>query len=47
LTPIDPLLRRSVQHILISGAHERVRTVEIHQSDGDNSTLTIGADLAP
>jgi len=47
LTPIDPLLRRSVRHIIISGEHDRVRTVEIHQSDGDSSTLTIGADLAP
>ncbi|HEY6824384.1 MAG TPA: LolA-related protein [Steroidobacteraceae bacterium] len=47
LTPADPLLRRSVRRIHIGGEQDRVRTVEIYQSDGDSSTLTIGADLAP
>jgi outer membrane lipoprotein carrier protein LolA len=47
LTPADATLRRSVRRILIAGAQDRVRTVEIDQSDGDTSTLTLGADLAP
>jgi hypothetical protein len=47
LTPADALLRRSVRRILIAGEDDRVRTVAIQQSDGDSSTLTIGADLGP
>jgi hypothetical protein len=47
LTPLDAALRRSVRRILIAGVHDRIRSVEIHQSDGDRSTLTIGADLDP
>ena len=47
LTPADATLRRSVRRILIAGAQDRIRTVEIDQSDGDSSTLTLGADLAP
>ena len=47
LTPADATLRRSVRRILIAGAQDRVRTIEIDQSDGDSSTLTLGADLAP
>lgn len=47
LTPADATLRRSVRRILITGAQDRIRTVEIDQSDGDSSTLTLGADLAP
>ena len=47
LTPADAILRRSVRRILIAGAQDRVRTIEIDQSDGDSSTLTLGADLAP
>jgi len=47
LTPADALLRRSVRRILIAGEDDRVRSVVIEQSDGDRSTLTIGADLAP
>jgi hypothetical protein len=47
LAPLDATLRRSVRRILIAGAHDRIRSVEIHQTDGDSSTLTIGADLDP
>jgi outer membrane lipoprotein-sorting protein len=47
LTPADASLRRSVRRISITGAQDRIRTVEIDQSDGDSSTLTLGADLAP
>jgi hypothetical protein len=47
LTPAEATVRRSVQRILIAGERDRIRTVEIDQRDGDRSTLTIGADLAP
>jgi hypothetical protein len=47
LTPIDATLKRSVQHILIAGETDRIRTVQIRQSDGDSSTLTIGPEVAP
>jgi hypothetical protein len=47
LIPADPLLRRSVRRMLIAGEQDRVGSVEIYQSDGDSSTLTIGADLTP
>lgn len=47
LTPTEATVRRSVRRILIAGEHDRIRTVKIDQSDGDSSTLTIGADLAP
>ena len=44
LTPADA---RSVQHILITGERDRIRTVQIRQSDGDTSTLTIGGEVGP
>jgi len=47
LTPAEGTIRRSVRRILIAGEHDHIRTVKIDQSDGDSSTLTIGADLAP
>jgi len=47
LTPTDAALKRSVQHILITGETDRIRTVQIRQSDGDTSTLTIGPEVAP
>jgi Outer membrane lipoprotein carrier protein LolA-like len=47
LRPLDPALRGSVQEISISGARERMRTVEIDLSDDDRSVLTIGADITP
>ena len=47
LTPTDAALKRSVQHILITGETDRIRTVQIRQSDGDTSTLTIGSEVAP
>jgi hypothetical protein len=36
-----------VQHILITGETDRIRTVQIRQRDGDTSTLTIGSEVAP
>ena len=47
LTPTDIALKRSVQHILITGETDRVRTVQIRQNDGDTSTLTIGSEVVP
>ena len=47
LTPTDDTLKRSVQRIVIAGETDRIRSVQIRQSDGDTSTLTIGAELAP
>jgi len=47
LTPTDATLRRSVQHVVITGETDRIRTVQIRQSDGDTSTLTLGAAVVP
>ena len=47
LVPADATVKRSVQHILITGENDRIRAVQIRQSDGDTSTLTIGPELAP
>jgi len=47
LTPTDAALKRSVQRILITGETDHIRTVQIHQSDGDTSTLTVGPEIAP
>jgi hypothetical protein len=47
LVPADATLKRSVQHILITGETDRIHTVEIRQSDGDTSILTIGPEVAP
>ena len=47
LTPTDAVVKRSVQHILISGETDRIRTVQIRQSGGDTSTLTIGPEVGP
>jgi hypothetical protein len=47
LTPAGATVRRNVQRILIVGEHDRIGTVEIDQRDGDSSTLTLGANLAP
>ena len=47
LTPTDATVERSVQHIVITGETDRIRTVQIRQSDGVTSTLTIGAEVVP
>lgn len=47
LTPTDATIKRSVQRILITGESDRIRSVQIHQSDGDASTLTLGAEIPP
>jgi Outer membrane lipoprotein carrier protein LolA-like len=46
LAPLDATVARSVRQIRIEGAREAIRSVEIHQADGDRSLLTIGPDVA-
>jgi predicted LPLAT superfamily acyltransferase len=46
LLPIDATMRRSVRRILISGERDHIHTVDIQQTDGDSSTLTLGPELA-
>jgi len=41
LRPLDPESSKLVTRIEVSGAQAQVRTVEIHQSDGDRSVMTI------
>jgi hypothetical protein len=47
LQPRDPQVSATVRKVRISGAQNAIRTVEIEQSDGDGSMLSIGADLTP
>jgi outer membrane lipoprotein-sorting protein len=46
LVPLDPKLARTVKEIHIEGEKDLIRTVEIRETDGDRSLLTIGADVA-
>ena len=41
LRPLDPSLATLVEHIEIGGSRAQVRTVEIFQSDGDRSVMTL------
>jgi hypothetical protein len=45
LLPTDATMKRSVRRILISGERDHIRTVQIQQTDGDSSTLTLGPEL--
>ncbi len=47
LAPLDPKLSATVREIHIDGEKDSIRTVEIQESDGDRSLLTIGADIGP
>jgi hypothetical protein len=47
LRPLDPSLASVVKDIRIAGERDAVRTVEIRQSDGDRSVLTVGAEVGP
>jgi Outer membrane lipoprotein carrier protein LolA-like len=46
LVPSDPLLARTVRDIRIAGERALIRTVEIRQTDGDRSLLTIGPEMS-
>ncbi len=47
LAPIDATVARTVRDIRIAGERDSIRSVEIRQSDGDRSLLTIGAEVSP
>jgi Outer membrane lipoprotein carrier protein LolA-like len=46
LEPAEAKLARTVDHIRIEGERDVVHTVEIRQSDGDSSVLTIGPEIS-
>jgi len=47
LVPVDATLAGAVKDIRIEGERDAVRTVEIRQSDGDRSLLSIGPEVPP
>jgi hypothetical protein len=47
LVPVDATLARSVQEVRIEGARNVLASVEILQTDGDRSRLTIGPEISP
>ncbi len=47
LVPRDAALAAAVQDIRISGERATIHTVQIRQSDGDRSLLTLGPELTP
>ena len=42
MRPLDPALTQLVERIEIAGSRAQVKTVEIHQPDGDRSVMTLG-----
>jgi len=47
LAPREASLAATVKEIRIEGERDAIRTVEIRQSDGDHSVLTVGAEVGP
>jgi len=47
LEPTGPTVARSVRYIRLAGEGDAIHTVEIRQSDGDASLLTLGPELSP
>ncbi len=47
LLPRDAAIAKSVQQIHMEGERDAIRTVEIRETDGDRSLLSIGPDLPP
>lgn len=47
LVPRDATLTRTVQQVRIHGERDAIRSVEIRQSDGDASLLSIGPEISP
>lgn len=41
LRPLDPSLATLVERIEIAGSHAQVRSLEIHQADGDRSVMSL------
>lgn len=42
MRPLDPALTTLVERIEIAGVHSEVRSVEVYQSDGDRSVMSLG-----
>ena len=47
LLPRDAAIAKSVEQIRMDGEHATIRTVEIRETDGDRSVLSIGPELPP
>jgi outer membrane lipoprotein-sorting protein len=47
LVPVDAGLVGAVQDIRIEGERDAIRTVQIRQSDGDTSLLSLGPEIPP
>lgn len=47
LTPKEATLAGSVSSVRLSGSRDAIREVEIRQSDGDRSLVTIGPEVTP
>jgi Outer membrane lipoprotein carrier protein LolA-like len=47
LVPVDATLAGAVKDIRIEGERDVIRTVQIRQSDGDRSLLSIGPEVPP
>jgi hypothetical protein len=47
LVPVDTTLAGAVKDIRIEGERDAIHTVEIRQSDGDRSLLSIGPEVPP
>ena len=47
LTPVDAAVARSMRQIRFEGTREAIRTVEITETDGDASVLTVGPQIDP
>ena len=47
LAPVDASVARTVREIRIAGERDVIHTVEIRQSDGDESVLTLGPPIGP
>jgi Outer membrane lipoprotein carrier protein LolA-like len=47
LVPVDATLAGAVKDIRIAGERDAIRTVQIRQSDGDRSLLSIGPEVPP
>jgi len=46
LVPVDASLAGAVQDVRIEGERDVIRTVQIRQSDGDTSLLTLGPEIS-
>jgi len=44
---VDASLAGAVQDVRIEGERDVIRTVQIRQSDGDTSLLTLGPEISP